>query len=530
VLLGLILGVPALAGEGEPDRAFGNNGYAEIRVDGLDRVEAIVECPDGKLYIAGWGFDLETSRPHAAVARVNRNGSVDATFGSGGVAKLRPAEWREERFTGVAYAPDGGAYCVAASLRYEDTVSHVTLARFLADGTLDTTFGTAGVVEDAFLGAAVQPSVGALADGSVFVACTTVGFAENVQFGLARYTAEGRRDPRFNDGAFVTRDLDGLNGYCTDMHLGSDGTATLAGYCFDDTLQHYWAGVVRIRPDGRADTRFGGGDGQTLAQAPGMTPIAHSVAVAVDGSIAVGGTYRTASYTWGLFVSRFTADGTIDRTFGEDGFARLITEGTDVSAGDAVFGSGGALLLAGCRFQGNRRFDPAEVVLARLTPTGTLDSGFGEDGIVVGRYTQSDVYADMVALADGRVAVAGHGYPLGASFPFVAVYYPDDAPPTPAFALRAPATPIEVVRGSTSAIPIEIVRFDGHERPVRILAPASLPPKVTVQPSELVVAESSGVLQIKARRRAPLGDVDLTLTATDGERTVTETVTVRIIE
>jgi uncharacterized delta-60 repeat protein len=85
------------------------------------------------------------------------------------------------------------------------------LARFNADGSLDTTFGQMGTVVTAFTccrsgareSASKAAAVAIQSDGKIVAA----GLGAGYDFGLARYTVRGRLDPTFGDGGEVTTDF-----------------------------------------------------------------------------------------------------------------------------------------------------------------------------------------------------------------------------------------------------------------------------------------------------------------------------------
>src|SRR5664279_1818098 len=101
----------------------------------------IARQPDGKLVAVGsfrgpMGFDF-------AVARYNPDGSPDTTFGTGGVAT-----W-DLGLTDIANAvaiQSDGKIVVAGSVAFLATPPGIALLRFNANGTLDPTFGVGGLV------------------------------------------------------------------------------------------------------------------------------------------------------------------------------------------------------------------------------------------------------------------------------------------------------------------------------------------------------------------------------------------------
>src|SRR5260370_24981464 len=102
---------------------------------------------DGK--IVAVGHTMGTSDRNFAIVRYNPDGSLDSTFGSGGIVTtdfgIPDINNRVDYAQAVAIQPDGKLVVVGYSNTL-DQVFSVALARYNSDGTLDTTFGNAGLV------------------------------------------------------------------------------------------------------------------------------------------------------------------------------------------------------------------------------------------------------------------------------------------------------------------------------------------------------------------------------------------------
>jgi uncharacterized delta-60 repeat protein len=111
------------------DAPFGSGGKVITDVAGYDEAGAIAIEPGGKLLVAGGATpDLSTTPFDFAVARYNLDGSLDTTFGAGGVVTT---DFGGEAFAnGIAVQPDGAI--VAAGLAWIGNVAHFALARYLA--------------------------------------------------------------------------------------------------------------------------------------------------------------------------------------------------------------------------------------------------------------------------------------------------------------------------------------------------------------------------------------------------------------
>jgi uncharacterized delta-60 repeat protein len=125
---------------GELDTAFGENGIASlpVRIDNTVNRQ-LFTLPDGKLLVAGSGYTDSVYR--AFLIRYNNNGAIDTTFANKGTLRLKG--------TGTAAAvvqTDGRIITVENhDPSYSGTYKGLVIARYQADGTLDTSYGQQGV-------------------------------------------------------------------------------------------------------------------------------------------------------------------------------------------------------------------------------------------------------------------------------------------------------------------------------------------------------------------------------------------------
>jgi uncharacterized delta-60 repeat protein len=155
---------------GTLDASFGTtgSGYTDVQarapVAGSDDSQgsSMAVAPDNSIYVAG-GADDGTGRNRFAmsVTRFGAGGAVDSTFGSGGTVRVQAAQGadvnRTSSVSAVLVQPDGKVLLVGSA---EDDLSHSVLAvvRLNADGSLDSSFGSNGIVRDQF--ASMGPSGG----------------------------------------------------------------------------------------------------------------------------------------------------------------------------------------------------------------------------------------------------------------------------------------------------------------------------------------------------------------------------------
>src|SRR4051794_16056234 len=141
ILLFLTLGQIARANDGDLDPTFGNGGKVVTDFNNsTDWLSRIAVQPDGKIVAIG-----VTHPSHkGALARYNPDGTLDTTFGNGG--KVITVATVRESASGLLILPDGKIMiCGSIDLPTSQDTSFVLL-RFNPDGSVDTTFGNGGMV------------------------------------------------------------------------------------------------------------------------------------------------------------------------------------------------------------------------------------------------------------------------------------------------------------------------------------------------------------------------------------------------
>ena len=178
--------------DGSLDTGFGTGG--EVNVDfGFhhdDRASAIAVQSDGKILMVGTAYSSVTGDDFALV-RLTATGSLDTSFGTSGKVTTDFSRGLDQAFA-VAIQSDG-KIVVAGSAQTSSTEYDFALARYNANGSLDTTFGSRGKVATAF-----QPSLRAGAYGLVLQGegkIVAVGFAQNGSAGLRPREVHLQRRP-----------------------------------------------------------------------------------------------------------------------------------------------------------------------------------------------------------------------------------------------------------------------------------------------------------------------------------------------
>ncbi|MBK9607470.1 MAG: hypothetical protein IPO58_13990 [Betaproteobacteria bacterium] len=183
-----------------PDGGFGDGGRVTLDdVAPYLQVQRVRAQPDGKVVVAAWCQASRSAGARACVVRLNSNGSRDATFGVGGVRDIAAPAGNAYYLYDLRIGGDGKIY--AAGTQFFSSPPRAIVMRLLPDGTLDAGYGTGGIAALAFTGeSAYAFSVHPLADGRQIVFGFNLVSNSSSRAYLARLTAGGQPDSAFGDG------------------------------------------------------------------------------------------------------------------------------------------------------------------------------------------------------------------------------------------------------------------------------------------------------------------------------------------
>lgn len=277
--------------DGTPDNSFGSGGMAFFPVGGSqDNAWDCALQPDGKILLTGPVHN--GNNYDFGVARLNPNGSLDGSFGSGGKV-ITPMGAADDFSWSCAVQPDGNILVAGRSVA--GAVPAFALMRYLPNGTPDNSFGAGGKVFTPIGGIAdrgrvvvVQP------DGKILLGGTsTIGSSDD--FALVRYNANGSIDNTFGANGIVTTSVGTGEDILWDILLQNDGKILASGYGISPVSGYDFA-VVRYNTDGSLDQTFGA-NGIALTPVGAGSDFGIAVALQSDGKIVMtGATVGVAGY------------------------------------------------------------------------------------------------------------------------------------------------------------------------------------------------------------------------------------------
>ena len=241
--------------DGSLDLSFG--AAAVVRTPGGFALASVLQ-PDGKIVASGYSFDRVSSGQFRLV-RYNDDGTLDPTFGNGGIVTTAIVSGQCVS-TAVILQPNGKLVAGGDCYNANKGGSDFALARYNPDGTLDFDFGSNGTVTTNLGAGADQINQLVVdADGELIAAGGKGNRSDlnSSDFALVRYNADGSLDQTFGSGGIVTGPLGGNGAYAGALVIQSDGRLVAAGAGFDTTTGGL--ALVGYTPNGVLDGGFGAG-------------------------------------------------------------------------------------------------------------------------------------------------------------------------------------------------------------------------------------------------------------------------------
>lgn len=314
----IILGCKAYAQMGTLDSNFGNNGVviSPVMQTGLGDVpRAITVLQNNKLVTAG--YSIGTNLYHAYLAKYNTDGTMDTTFGDGG--KVISNESFFTQYYDIIAEPDGKVVvCGIKSNSFSSQGHDSFVARYLANGSLDSSFGTGG-----YFTTALSTStdyifrIVRLSDGR-YITLARYGSGAAGIAALMMLTSNGNLDSSFGNGGIKTH-LFGNAGPqgATDLDCSNDGNILVLGGG-DGVIK-----MAKFNLSGNTVTNFG-------SNGTVVVPTGRHMRELTDGTILVLGEIVTGPVQ--MTAHKFLPNGVIDTSFGSNGTSTYSATGmTNVS-------------------------------------------------------------------------------------------------------------------------------------------------------------------------------------------------------
>ncbi len=308
---------------GSLDLTFGGTGYVTHDFQNEFNTSKLVFLqPDGKILVLG---NTNTSTNVLAL-RFHSDGTLDNGFGTAGVFKEAgfgyPVSSVDYSELWSGELQSDGKIVLAGMIKVSNIGSFIFLIRLNSNGTKDSTFGINGIFRTPIinnfepLGRSVK--IASLSDGKIIL---FTGVKTDKKFSLIRVNANGTLDNTFGTGGVIdvsssSGDIFSISALA--LAIQSDGKILAQGVASTapNNTQGY---VFRFLPDGTLDNTFSS-DGEfqinDYAGPLSTNNDRRSIIPLPDGKVLI-----SRSSTSGIGISRIKSDGTIDNTFGTNGTA-----------------------------------------------------------------------------------------------------------------------------------------------------------------------------------------------------------------
>ena len=339
---------------GTLDTSFNSSGIQTTTINTSSNAYSCVIQPDGKIIIAGRSR-IQTGSYHFTIARYTSTGVLDTTFNGTGITTVPSDVLSSTMISSIALQQDN-KIVAAGSLG-----GHITVARYLSNGSLDTTgFGGGQGYVQTNLGAdSTAQSIVLQSDGKIVVGgYVSTGFL-SYDIVIARYTNTGVLDTSFNGTGVTTTHISSAN-QVYGISMQEDGKIVAVGKSNTSFC------VLHYQTDGTLDTSFNGTGFTT--ELLNNAAIAYATTIQSNGKILVAGGSSTGVTNYYLILARYLDNGTLDPSFNNIGITTTHINAGSTLARSMALRSNGKIVVAG----GTNMFMAAQYLTMPVTPLSVL--------------------------------------------------------------------------------------------------------------------------------------------------------------
>jgi uncharacterized delta-60 repeat protein len=395
-----------------------------------ERPNAVVIQRDGKILVVDSTAE-NRNEAKIAVIRYNPDGIPDESFGVSGTAVYDGSGLSYATDVAIQLINDEEKIIVAGFRSLDENLYDLILLRYNAGGTLDTSFTGGFTTRVGFDGVNTSASIAVQSDGKILVATQRIGGTGAKSLLLLRFDQNGSLDTSFGTDGVVEYSEYSYQGPPVEGLPNEDNITGRTVKITPDgrnilVLIKVFAYSVLLRFDmnGNIDDTFNSVPLLGLQNSEGYYSgaLPRGMDVQSDGNIVVVG--ETPTYP---FVARYTPDGNPDPNFGEgsgvvyfnykEHFGYVDDPIRSSNARNiALQPDGGILIVGSCPKSHtiNRVSDDMDIFLARYNAGGSLDSSFGVNGVVTfdgvwrdGNTYYGDFGEALAIQSDGKIVVIG---------------------------------------------------------------------------------------------------------------------------
>lgn len=271
-----------------------------------------------------------------------------------------------------------------------------TIATNAQSGVVDESFGNNGFVNTVINGTYNVTRATVLQPDGKIIVVGQAGEPSTYIAVAARFNSDGSFDTSFGEDGNVLMPIGSMKSFATDVALQADGKIVMSGYTWDNVTGNIFA--LRLNTDGTFDNTFGSNG---VALVDNGSDVSEAVTIQDDGKILVGG-YSNDNFT----VARFNTDGTLDSTFGSNGWSTTTFPNAPSYVKNVKVQDDGKIVLGGFLINNQNTF---EMALARINSDGSIDNSFGTVGMVSFNIGNGNDFGEALAIQDdGKVIIPGY--------------------------------------------------------------------------------------------------------------------------
>jgi uncharacterized delta-60 repeat protein len=393
---------------GTLDNTFGTGGIVKTHIyDGPDYAKCVVVQPDGKIVITGY------RSTELFVARYTAAGSLDATFGTGGITQIADATYSLCGFS-IALQSDGKLVIGGTAIDRTTYNNSLALFRFTSTGVLDNTFGNSGFTIYGAGQADYTDVAMTIVSGDKILIASLISAPDgsSAQIAAARFTADGTAlDESFGtSGVTLIADPAVAFGviYSIKIAVQSHGEIIVGGYGYSATAGYPKTLIARLTPGGALDGTFGTGGLITGINQFGDDNC--NLKIQPDDKIIVAGNGVNYYGIPCMVMYRFNAGGTIDNTFGESGIVTNAVSSINNKVNSIGLQADGKIILAGysATFNESGTNDGKDFTISRFNGNGTPDYSYSANNLKTAFSSNGeDIAKCLIIQPDGKLVVAG---------------------------------------------------------------------------------------------------------------------------
>jgi uncharacterized delta-60 repeat protein len=380
-----------LNSDGSLDNTFGTDGRVLTSFDNYENlipfVRSVVFTVENQMIVIGSNYNSYWGNFTTTLIKYNADGSTDNNFDFDGILRINfNLENGQSPSLETAALQDNGKIILGGFVRKDWYDMNIFLARLLPDGSLDNTFNSTGyVIQDFGSTGDHAQSVFVSAEGIITGCGATVAF---------RYLSDGTQDLSFGEQGKVSIKINNNNSLLNSV------TALPGGELFVTGTRYYNPTdcvVIKLDGTGKTDITFGGNGITSIYIEGGLSKVT-GLYKQTDGKLLCTGTEMDGSSSK-LAFARFAQDGSPDLSFGNGGKLVISSEGSEITA----MQSDGKIIAAYYSYDNSK--------LIRFNTDGSPDGTFAGLLPPITGYSLTGI-TQLQVQGNDKILVVGLAYPM----------------------------------------------------------------------------------------------------------------------